>query len=80
MPGKVGPRLLAGLPAWAGAGSGYVSGPSLGQRFPSPAKMKQTVPNFGGIMTWAGAEAVSNVDASGLTFLQRVAAVVKAYG
>lgn len=73
--GSNGPRLLLGVPAWAGAGSGYVSGPVLSQKR-SITALKRRAPNFGGLMTWAGPEAVSNVDQNGITFLQHMAGVL----
>lgn len=70
-----GPRLLLGVPAWPGAGSGYVSGPELSQKR-SVTALKRRAPNFGGLMTWAGPEAVTNVDQNGITFLQHMSDVL----
>lgn len=75
--GKASPRLFIGMPAFSGAGSGYVEGPQLAKTLPTLGTLRKQVPNFGGVSMWAGPEALSNIDASGKTFLQHVAAILK---
>lgn len=77
--GKASPRLFIGMPAFPGAGSGYVEGPQLAKKLPTLGTLRKQIPNFGGVSMWAGAEAVSNVDASGKTFLQHVAAILQTH-
>jgi chitinase len=61
------PRIYIGLPAFTGAGSGYVDGAGI-----SPIvglAREQYTDNLGGIMLWDGSEALANVDQYGVDYL-----------
>lgn len=61
------PRLYVGVPAFAGAGLGYVDGAALYSRITQARELD--VPNLGGIMLWEGTEALTNVDQYGVDYL-----------
>lgn len=61
------PRVFVGIPAFAGAGAGYVEGAALYSRITQARELD--VPNLGGIMLWEGTEALANVDQYGVDYL-----------
>lgn len=62
------PRLFVGVPAFEGAGPGYVDGAALYSRITQARELD--VPNLGGIMLWEGTEALANVDQYGVDYLE----------
>jgi chitinase len=65
------PRLYMGVPAWPGAGSGYVDANAFRSLLQS---VNGAHANFGGVMFWDGAfgEEIAGADGSSETFMQVV--------
>jgi chitinase len=73
VPGK--PKIYVGLPAFAGAGSGYVEGVDLSSNL-APIRDSYTT-NFGGLMFWDGSQGAANVDGSGRNYLEYAIAALQ---